>query len=302
MAQNAKNSAGRPIRERLIHRQVSCESCGKDYVYFIDPTTTGEVRSKALFADLEAEELAANEVRQLSQKEIDRLRPVAPCPHCGWIQKSMFKAARSQSRQYFLIAGIVVVLIAVLFLVVAVNVANSPEQMQKMVQNKGESSRITLWLIPALLFVAGFSLCVWEYFRTWQWDPNSQPVEKRLQLAQNLSLTMERYNKFAHTKGEVVVCAKEGSGIATSRQSQKGHSTPLIAAANAADGRVKTPTSRDYRFWGWFLVVIGPLMFLAGLSTVFFPNQNKIMVGFMIAGLLVTYRGIRYLRKTSTFE
>jgi hypothetical protein len=167
------------IQEGLIPKEVSCETCRHEYVYFPD-------RAAAAQAAHLGPDVAMLRAHEAARKN----RAVAPCPRCGRIQREMFGCARKQAPISLLTyAGIFVTFASALLFYGVMSSVVTPA----MAERRDTPNLPLYWLATAAVFLLGVGLLLWSRRRNRRWDPNTQPPEKRLRLARQVSLSRENY-------------------------------------------------------------------------------------------------------------
>jgi hypothetical protein len=185
LAANARELYAGEVLRGVTLKEVVCEQCSQDYLY------VPGLAAKARFAKL-GEEAAAEKGMDAVMKDC----AVAPCPRCGAIQKDMYPVAREEKSEYiFLSVGVVLCMFSVFFFV------HIMEQLSKFGGLSDEdTNRIQLQgLADAASFLLGVGCLVWSWRRVQKWDPNSQPVGRRLQLAREVSLLRDDYLALARS-------------------------------------------------------------------------------------------------------
>jgi hypothetical protein len=175
-------------REGSDIKEVTCEACGQQYVYLLRRTVyvpwdfsiwhNNKLawKSAGMEADLKLRDALRNGYGDV------------PCPHCGWIQNHMFKMARNKRAAIPFYAGLLVLLVPVLFGVyVAVTVINPAVERGQAVDFRPYA------MIAAPLLAVSLVFTTWAWRCATWWNPNSASVEARLRRARKLALTREAY-------------------------------------------------------------------------------------------------------------
>src|SRR4051794_3720855 len=88
----------RAIRQGLPAKEVACEACKQEYIYFPE-----------LAAEAQAAKQGPDVAKNMGMVAVLQDCAIAPCPRCGWIQQEMFPLAREQARlSFMMLAGILV--------------------------------------------------------------------------------------------------------------------------------------------------------------------------------------------------
>jgi hypothetical protein len=179
-------------RSRTIHVGVRCEQCRHKYGYAL----TRSVRVKATRIIFESREKARrvaehNAEDQLDEK-LDRQSDPVPCPSCGWIQSKMLNAARRERfPRWPRNALFAVILAGIAFFASSIVYAAQQER-----PNRDLSGVFTgLMLTVALLGGGGIISLVLHDRRVKNYDPNSDPVEDRIERGRERTLSWQEFRE-----------------------------------------------------------------------------------------------------------
>ncbi|MFO0965463.1 MAG: hypothetical protein U0793_07735 [Gemmataceae bacterium] len=154
---------------------VSCETCGKKYVYEVRRLSQGQaihlISSEGEGAKALAQRIAAHDLK----KQLDAAIEVVPCPACGWIQADMLPTARRRHLRRVKILGIFILLGLVLPLVMTVGAVFWPPNARAAEEIVDES---ILW--AAGLLAVGAGILIWRAMACKHYDPNGEDLDKRL--------------------------------------------------------------------------------------------------------------------------
>lgn len=172
-------------------KAVRCEACRHEYVYHLIREGSGD-KTSILFLDNDgakatAEAEAKEELGRLLEKGVE----LVPCPACGHYQENMRRKARRLHRRWMLYTGgtILVLLGPAAMFATIVNAINKSEP--------GAAS------IPWPVFVGvltafallGSALIAAKYLLARKYDPNSAPVEIRLQLGRERATPRDKFER-----------------------------------------------------------------------------------------------------------
>src|SRR3954447_19696924 len=82
------------VSSATVEKFVNCEGCSKQYMYFMDIQAAGHGRSLLFLNGEAAQQRARAQAEQVLNIRKVVAHALAPCPHCGQVQKAMFPAAR----------------------------------------------------------------------------------------------------------------------------------------------------------------------------------------------------------------
>jgi hypothetical protein len=244
---------------------VECEVCQQEYLYYLR----------------QGDQVIALDPRAGRQEGV-AVRPIAPCPRCGWIQEPMIASYKAHhTPALFKVGGVVIIVAVVLFVLVAVVPSDVPR------------IRDMRWLIaPGATLAVGLVLgalgLIWRACS----NPNARSREKRLALAERVSLPRSAAAK----RGGVPTTAFQASGP-TGRpalvdspddgRALPSAETPMPLIANAK-GRP-----------GWYglaMMSIG-LLLSGGAFAVWLFVLHKACFAFMVLGAACVIEGFwRWLR------
>jgi hypothetical protein len=175
-----------------MHKFVPCEQCGVEYVYLLERIASGSSSSFLFLDNSGAEERASAKADAALRRKLERGVDAVPCPKCGWYQDHMIPAARRAHRLWMLILGACLT-IGVLPLGLIGALLNSNE-------NAGPTIPwFTFQVGLAAIAILGIGLMIVKLIAGWCFDPNSQPVEARIQIGQSRVLYWFNENrKFAN--------------------------------------------------------------------------------------------------------
>ncbi len=156
---------------------VTCESCGKPYVYFPERT-------------------------EAAMAQYHRLRhSAAPCPRCGWLQKDMFDLEQEFNNKpdwsaNLLFVGIFLFLAAAIFFVVNTFSFLGHPATRIFVANES-----LYWYSNLILFILSVGCCgIWFWRNSGLPSPNAGPLDRRLQKGKLLGMALEEFEKLARLR------------------------------------------------------------------------------------------------------
>jgi hypothetical protein len=171
-----------------LPKEVTCESCSQQYVYF--PERAAEAQAATL-----GPEIAQRKALIALMND----RALAPCPRCGWIQPDMLRLARGRAGPSITTyMGLFLILGSAIFRFVIMQEMAVPAMRQR----QEASNQVPYFVASAVLFLVGLGLLIWGLVRQKSWDPNRQSVERRIRLAHQVSLTRDDYLRLAAAKAE----------------------------------------------------------------------------------------------------
>lgn len=77
-----------------VWRDVRCEHCGCEFVYWLSVTARGQAMSPLFLVEARAREKAADRARTGLEHQLARASRPAPCPRCGKYQRAAVRAER----------------------------------------------------------------------------------------------------------------------------------------------------------------------------------------------------------------
>lgn len=168
------------MRGRTL-KQVNCEQCQAEYVYFMEREATGQGTS-VLFLDNEGAEgrASSDAERSLDRALAQECDPV-PCPGCAWYQKPMVTMLRKQHRAWMFWTGVAFFIPTLLAgFVLYIN----------LVDMHGPKPHLTSWSLGILLsgLTASLGLIFLRRILAANYDPNSDDLETRKQIAAGRSM------------------------------------------------------------------------------------------------------------------
>jgi hypothetical protein len=179
--------------ERTIHVGVLCEQCGRPYGYALT-RSVGVQTTRAVWESVEAaRKTAFRQARRSLDRILDRECDPVPCPECGWLQKKMLTAARREhfgalpwsATFAFILAGIVLFLLLA-YTILVEDLALKPARW-------GPEGAAGLGLSFVLLLLCGGGAWLVHRVRRMWFDPNSIPVEERIERGRERALTWEEF-------------------------------------------------------------------------------------------------------------
>jgi hypothetical protein len=176
------------IAERDRTKLVTCEECKRDYYYTMFAQAELE-DPKEVGYDREAKRRSAIKTEATLQQILENEQVLAPCPNCGRVQKEMFAHARVQQPAPLLITGALVALFGVVLLQTTFCFSFEIEP------GDGDPVGLMMRGIFGCLIALGVSLSLWGWIRRLRYDPNSEPLAKRLEIARHISVPAETYQE-----------------------------------------------------------------------------------------------------------
>jgi hypothetical protein len=177
---------------RTIHVRVRCEQCRHGYGYALTRSVRVNV-SQAIWESRDrsrrtAEHLAQNRLDQKLDRESD---PV-PCPNCGWFQSQMLDAARGERFPHRPRNAIFALILAGIAFFASIIVMQAQEERP----GRDLSGVLTgLMLTVALLGGGGIAGLVLHDRRVKNYDPNSDPVEDRIERGRECALSWKEFQE-----------------------------------------------------------------------------------------------------------
>lgn len=168
---------------------VICENCGEQYVYLLQRQAQGEGTS-LLFLDNEGAKIRAEERAQQALIElVNRVHDPIPCPACGRIQTQMIPRAKRLHRQRMGQIGVICFIVAIIVLMmgVFVEVADRFEERTTI--------KTVFFATAILLALLGMVLIVRRAMLVRRYDPNSRPVEERIEYARTVAMRLADWEK-----------------------------------------------------------------------------------------------------------
>lgn len=176
------------LAERERTKLVTCEECKRDYYYTMFAQAELE-DPKEVGYDREAKRRSAIKTEATLQQILDNEQVLAPCPTCGRVQKDMFAYARARQPAPLFVCGAIVALFGVVLLLTTFCFSFEIEP------GDGDPVGIAMRGIFGSLIALGFSLSIWGLMRRARYDPNSEPLAKRLEIARHISVPAETYQE-----------------------------------------------------------------------------------------------------------
>jgi hypothetical protein len=174
---------------RTVFIDVTCEQCSHCYGYALTRSRRA-IGDRYIWQSREKyrDKYVAEARRELDAK-LARAFDVVPCPRCGWIQAHMI--AKAQQARYpaetwpavfaFILAMIALAGLFVLW------------ELEKAFQLKWVTAWVSLMLTFALMVGCGMLCVLREALRARKFDPNSTPVEERIEEGMQRSLSWEQF-------------------------------------------------------------------------------------------------------------
>lgn len=173
-------------------KQVDCESCSKSYSYLLSRHAYGESKAFILFNGAAAESVAYSRASNRLAQFLDEGCEPIPCPNCGHIQIHMFKRARQLRHRWMSKTFILFFPLAVLLFLPAIAMVEVYQKDQKV---ENWYWMVAAWSALGLLITVGFGLGIYKYMQSRNYDPNSEPLESRLEYAQEHALRDEEVDE-----------------------------------------------------------------------------------------------------------
>jgi hypothetical protein len=176
------------ILQGSLPKEVTCGSCSQEYVYF--PERAAEAQAATLGPEI---------AQRKALLALTNDRALAPCPRCGWIQQDMLRLARGKAGPSIATyTGLFLILGSAIFLFVIMQEMALPAMQQR----REAKNQVAYFVASAALFLLGLGVLILGLVRQKRWDPNRQAVQKRLRLAEQVSLTRDDYLRLAVAKAE----------------------------------------------------------------------------------------------------
>jgi hypothetical protein len=175
-----------------VLKGVKCESCGTEYVYALTRVSKGVAHSPYFLDNKGAQRRAGAEAQRNLEKRLARECAAAPCPRCGWVQKHMFAVARGEQWGKHSQTGCSTFWVAVLFGSTLLGVHTFTNWLPP---DRHHILNQALEVVAWSLFAAAILLALGAWVRYRRWDPNSQPVQERLERAARICMTKEELQR-----------------------------------------------------------------------------------------------------------
>ena len=178
--------------EGSVPKVVKCDECGRQYVYLFHARSTGVAESPYNLNEDGAQQSSREQATFTLSHELEHGISVVPCPNCGRIQKHMFPLV-AQSK-YGWLGGIVLTfgVIAGLAFLAAIMATSK-------IGGKPSSDALigvlVCWGVFAVFALAAFVVQRRKKALCAKFDPNDEPVEKRLKRGQELAISLEEFER-----------------------------------------------------------------------------------------------------------
>lgn len=168
-----------PIGERRIctvtasaPRIIRCEQCGRSYAYWVARQGEGIAQNVLWLRGEEASREAQLKAAAQAQAALaDAVDPV-PCPNCGWLQSTMIGRARQLYLHHLNRAGLLLPMFGLVLLLFFVPAHRAfPESLPLSIGFRLDQCAI----------IGGPLLVVLRFLLARRYQPNAQPLEKRLE-------------------------------------------------------------------------------------------------------------------------
>jgi hypothetical protein len=177
---------------KTIHVGVRCEQCGHKYGYALSRSARVKVARAVWESRATAREAAQRHAETLVDQKLDRESDPVPCPKCGWLQNKMLDAARREQFPHSPRNAVVALIIA--------GVALFASFVVQMIQEEHPNLALGgvlcgLLITVALLGGGGIMSLVVHQRRVKNHDPNSTPVEERIERGRERALSWEEFQE-----------------------------------------------------------------------------------------------------------
>ena len=172
-----------------ISKHVVCESCSNEYDYVLTRKAYGESKAFILLSGEVALRVADHKARKRLAEFLEEGCEPIPCPNCGQVQSHMFARARQLRHRWMWKAFIVLLPISVLLLIPALVML---ERYEKDRTDESFIWALGLWSGLGITICIAIALGLWKYSSAKYYDPNSEPLETRLEFARNNTLSLDR--------------------------------------------------------------------------------------------------------------
>jgi hypothetical protein len=167
-------------------REVTCESCGQEYVYVLHIRVKGTSAHPYGVNASAGPENARADAEAKYRKRLKDAVDLAPCPRCGWIQENMHALARRMKGTDYLqlLVGFVAFFagIGLLGLLPFWGVLE-------------DLYRVIIPIGLAVIMLAALAVFFRRLVADRRWHPNDAPAERRLAIAAKISIPREEYLK-----------------------------------------------------------------------------------------------------------
>ncbi|MGL4419054.1 MAG: hypothetical protein ACRCZF_00185 [Gemmataceae bacterium] len=161
-------------------RLVSCEECDTDYIYKLERETEGHGNAVMGLGSEGAKKRAAKEAKKKLDQQLTTACDAVPCPECGHYQDHMLGQARSD-KSTPLLAGAAGGLVVGIILLLAVK---------------------SIPLLGAVVLMLTFGAGGIGLFFLTTYDPNKQPEQKRLEIAEEKAYRRKDFERESQAKSE----------------------------------------------------------------------------------------------------
>jgi hypothetical protein len=177
---------------RTIHVGVRCEQCRHKYGYALTRSVRVKV-SRVIWESRErARRAAEHQAESHLDEKLDRQSDPVPCPHCGWLQSQMLDAARRERFPRRPRNAVFALILAGIALFASFIVMMAQEERP----NRDLGGVLTgLMLTVALLGGGGIASLVIHDRRVKNYDPNSTPVEDRIERGRERTLSWKEFQE-----------------------------------------------------------------------------------------------------------
>ena len=187
-----------------VLKAVSCEECGREYVYVLRRSASGMGSSPLFLDDHGARSRASGQAQALLRHRLQQGIDVVPCPACGRVQQHMVPKARRQYRRWMLNVGACLTLGLLPLGIVALSLNAVTMHAEEMRRNEAVSPPIpwaVLFILMAVVGLTGIGLMVGRFIVARRHEPNGQSIESRLRIGQARAMLRDDFEKMRREPG-----------------------------------------------------------------------------------------------------
>lgn len=171
-----------------VQKDVRCEKCQAEYVYWMTRSATGR-SSSLLFINMDgARERAEVRAAESLQRKLSEGCDVVPCPACGWVQEQMILKARRDYWPWMPKVKTALYILIAVFFALTVGLWN-------MGNPRSPSFLVVSAAALGICVAVAVALAIAKSILSARYDPNAADQESRIRLGQTRALLREELEK-----------------------------------------------------------------------------------------------------------